>query len=110
MFDAISTMNNEVEYVAPTHIFFLRKVIEGENCQLYRNMISSVQVFPQSARKKRFTSLDLERSCASNATTLSDTSILQEPEMDRSEDNNREPTSEQGSIGNTTALKQPIHE
>jgi hypothetical protein len=55
-------------------------------------------------------SLHLECSRASNATTPSDTSILQELKMDRSEDNNQEPTSEQGSIGNTAALNQPTHE
>jgi hypothetical protein len=54
--------------------------------------------------------LDLECFWASNATTLSNTSIFQEPEKDRKEDNNQKPTLEQVSIGNTTALKQPTHE
>jgi hypothetical protein len=42
MLDTISAMNNEVEFVAPAHNLLLRKVIEGENRQLYKNMISSV--------------------------------------------------------------------
>jgi len=92
MFDAISTMNNEVEFVALAHNLPLRKVIEGDDYQLYMNMISSVQVFLQATRKKCFTSLDLECSWASNTTTRSDTSILQELKMDQSEDSNREPT------------------
>jgi hypothetical protein len=110
MLDIISTMNKELEFAAPAHNFLLKKVIEGKDCQLYRNMISSVHVSPQATRKKRFTSLDLERFQASNATTPSHTLILQEPKMDRSEDSNQEPTSEQGSIGNTTTLKQLAHE
>ncbi len=75
-------MNNEVEFVASTHNLLLRKVTKGEDRQLYKKMISSVQVSPQTTRKKHFTSLDLERSWASNTTTFSDTSILQEPKMD----------------------------
>jgi hypothetical protein len=63
MLDAISTMNNEVEFVAPAHNLLL-------------NMISSVQVSIQAARKKRFTYLDLERSWASNVATRNDTSII----------------------------------
>jgi len=42
MFDAISAMNNEVEFTAPAHNFLLKKVIEGKDRQFYRNMISSV--------------------------------------------------------------------
>jgi hypothetical protein len=42
MLDAISAMNNEVEFVAPAHNLLLRKVIKGKNHQLYKNMISSV--------------------------------------------------------------------
>jgi hypothetical protein len=42
MFDAISTMNNEVEFVVMAHNLFLRKVTGGEDHQLYMNMISSV--------------------------------------------------------------------
>jgi len=42
MFDTISTMNNEVEFTTPTHNLLLRKVTEGEDGQLYKNMISSV--------------------------------------------------------------------
>jgi hypothetical protein len=44
MFDAISTMNNEVEFAPPTHNLLLRKATEGEDYQLYKNMILSVQV------------------------------------------------------------------
>jgi hypothetical protein len=31
MLDAISTMNNEVEFVAPAHNLLLKKVKEGED-------------------------------------------------------------------------------
>ncbi len=82
MLDVISAMNNDVEFVALAHNLPLRKVTEGDDCQLYRNIISSFQVSPQATRKKRFMSLDLECSWASNTTTRSDTSILQELEMD----------------------------
>ncbi len=103
-------MNNEVEFVISTHNLLLKKVTEEKDCQFYKNMISSVQSSPQVARKKRFTYLNLERFRASNATTPSDISIFQEPEKDQREDNNWEPTSKQGSIDNTTALKQLTHE
>jgi hypothetical protein len=46
MVDTISAMNNEVEFVALAHNLLLRKVTKGEDRQLYRNMISSVQVSP----------------------------------------------------------------
>jgi hypothetical protein len=91
MLGAISAMNNEVEFAALAHNLPLRKVTEGDDYQLHRNMISNVQVSPQAIRKTRFTSLNLECSWASNITTCSNTSILQEPEMDQSEDSNREP-------------------
>ncbi len=42
MLDAISAMNNEVEFVALAHNLPLRKVTEGDDRQLYKNMISSV--------------------------------------------------------------------
>jgi hypothetical protein len=62
MFDVISTMNNEVDFVALAHNLLLKKVTEGTDRQLYKNMISSVQVSPQTTKKKHFTSLDLEHS------------------------------------------------
>jgi len=58
------------------HNLPLRKVTEGDDCQLYRNMISNVQVSLQATRKKRFTSLNLECSWASNTTTYSDTTTF----------------------------------
>jgi len=42
MLGAISAMNNEVEFSALAHNLLLRKVTEGDDCQLYRNMISNV--------------------------------------------------------------------
>jgi hypothetical protein len=42
MFGAISAMNNEVEFAALAHNLPLRKVNEGDDCQLHRNMISNV--------------------------------------------------------------------
>jgi len=42
MLDAISAMNNEVEFVISAHNLLLRKVIEGKDRQFYMNMISSV--------------------------------------------------------------------
>jgi hypothetical protein len=94
MLDVISAMNNEVEFVAPAHNLLLKKVTNREDCQLYMNMISSVQVSLQAIRKNHFTCLNLEHFRASNTTTPSDISILQVPEMDQSEDSNWEPTSE----------------
>jgi hypothetical protein len=97
MFDAILAMNDEVEFVALIHNLLLIKVTKGEDFQFYMNMISGIQVSPQAKRKTwgclDFTSLDLECSKVSNATTLSDTSILQEQEIDHIEDSNQELTS-----------------
>jgi hypothetical protein len=42
MLDAISAMNNEVEFVTPAHNLLLRNITKGEGHQLYKNMISSV--------------------------------------------------------------------
>jgi hypothetical protein len=82
MLDVISAMNNEVKLAAPAHNLLLRKVAKGDDHQLYMNMISSVQVSPQTTRKKRFMSLNLEHSWASNAATLGNISIFQKRKMD----------------------------
>jgi hypothetical protein len=76
MLDPIPTMNHEVELAALVQNLLLKKVIDGENCEFYRNMISNVHVSPQATRKKRFTSLNLERSRAFNAITPNNTLIL----------------------------------
>jgi hypothetical protein len=60
--DTISAMNNEVKFVAPTHNLLLKKGSKGEDCQAYKNTFASVHASLQAARKKRFTSMDLERS------------------------------------------------
>jgi hypothetical protein len=44
MFDAISTMNNKVEFAILAHNLLLIKVTKGKDHQLYMNVISSVQV------------------------------------------------------------------
>jgi hypothetical protein len=103
-------MTNKVEFSASAHNLLFRKVIKGKNCQFYQNMTSNVQVSLQAARKKCFTSLDLEHSQASNMTTSNDTPTTQKSKMNQSEGNIRKTTSIQGLIGNTAALKQPTHE
>jgi len=68
-------MNNKVEFVTPAYNLFFKKRFEGEDYQLYKNMIANVQTSPQASKKKCFTPLDLECSQASNAATSSTTPI-----------------------------------
>jgi hypothetical protein len=55
-------MNKEAKFVASAHNLLLKKGTKGENCQSHRNMTSNAQASTQAAKKKRFTSLDLEHS------------------------------------------------
>jgi hypothetical protein len=55
-------MNNEIEFVAPAHNLLLKKGVEGEEGQVHKNKAANRQTLPQTARKKRFTPLDLGHS------------------------------------------------
>jgi hypothetical protein len=108
--DAILTMNNKAEFAAQAHYLLLKKGIEGEDCQSRINMTSNAQASPQAVKKKRFTSLDLERSQTPNVVTSSTTPIAQIYETDRSEGSIQKKILTHGSISNTTALKSPSNE
>jgi len=108
--EAISVMNNKVEFAPSTHNFILRKVIEGENHQLYKNMTSNVQASCEATRKKRFMSLDLEHSQAPSMATSNETPTTQKSKRHQREGSIWKTTSTQGSIDNIVALKQTTHE
>jgi hypothetical protein len=55
-------MNKEIEFVTPTHNLLLKKGVEGEEGQVHKNKAANRQTLPQTARKKRFTPLDLGHS------------------------------------------------
>jgi len=98
-------MHNEVEFVALAHKFLLKKRFEGEDRQLYKNMITNVQTSLQATRKKRFTPLDLKHYQALNAATSNTTPITQNFETDQSESSTHKTILTQGLIDNSTALK-----
>lgn len=54
-------MNNEVEFIAPTHSLLLKARTASKDRQAYKNKIASIQPSLQATIKKRFTRLDLER-------------------------------------------------
>jgi hypothetical protein len=78
-------MNNEAEFVASAHNLLLKKRIEGEDRQSHINMTFNAQVSLQATRKKRFTSLDLERSQIPNIVTSNTSPIAQIYETNKSE-------------------------
>jgi hypothetical protein len=55
--ESISSMNNEIEFVAPAHNLLLKKGVEGEEGQVHKNKAASRQTSLQAARKKHFTPL-----------------------------------------------------
>jgi len=99
-------MNNEIEFVAPTHNLLLKKGVEGEEGQVHKNKAASRQTSPQGARKKHFTPLDLGRSQTPNVAIHNTTTITnsQDLEWERNEDNSRRSLLPQGSIGTQAAL------
>jgi hypothetical protein len=53
------SMNNEVEFVAPTHNLLKKSGAEDTTCLAHRNHMASIMASPQATRKKRFMKLDL---------------------------------------------------
>jgi hypothetical protein len=64
---SISSMNNEIKFVAPAHSLFLKQGVEGDEHQVHKNKAASHQASPQTTRKTHFTLLDLGRSQTPNA-------------------------------------------
>jgi hypothetical protein len=63
--DPTQDMNNNIEFITPTHNL-LRKINTGNTVrQAHRNSSASLLTSPQAARKKRFTKLDLTPMMAS---------------------------------------------
>ncbi|CAM6017308.1 unnamed protein product [Sphagnum balticum] len=55
----IPSMNNKVEFVVPAHNVLRKTDVENMTRQAHKNRTASILAFPQAARKKRFTKLDL---------------------------------------------------
>jgi hypothetical protein len=72
---SISSMNNEIEFIAPAHNLLLKQGVRGEERQVHKAKVASCQALPQATRKKRFTLLYLGRSYTSNAIIPNTTTI-----------------------------------
>jgi hypothetical protein len=53
------SLNNEVAFTAPAHNLLMRSSAEDTTRQALRNRSASIRAFPQAAKKKRFTRLDM---------------------------------------------------
>jgi hypothetical protein len=72
---SISSMNNEIDFAAPTHSLLLKQGAGEAECQVHKTKVVSRQTSPQAARKKRFIPLDLGHSQTPNV-VIHNTTLL----------------------------------
>jgi hypothetical protein len=103
---SILSMNNEIEFAAPSHSLLLKQGVGGEERQVHKNKADSCQASPQAAQKKHFTPLDLGRFQTPNVVIHNTTTTTnsQELEWERNENNSRRSLLPQGSIGTQATL------
>jgi hypothetical protein len=57
--EAITAMNNEAQFLAPTHDLLLKNGLSRIDHHTYKHRIASIQALPQATRKKRYVELNL---------------------------------------------------